>query len=116
MMLEQINLKSIPPGLSERINTLLEKAYYVYCIRDRYITDPRYIEVSINVLVNRDFLLKALEICRDYRGVGGDGDTTFFAVADREGWVVSGIQSLFHGFGSFITEPKYGITLNSRAS
>jgi len=116
MMLEQADLKSVSPDSSERINILLEKAYYAYCIRDQYISDPRYMEISSSDLVSRDFLFKALEMCRDHPSVGDDGDTTFFAVADREGWVVSAIQSLFHGFGSFITEPKYGITLNSRAS
>ncbi|MEM1703422.1 MAG: gamma-glutamyltransferase, partial [Zestosphaera sp.] len=44
------------------------------------------------------------------------GDTTYFAVVDSEGAIVSGIQSLFYPFGSKITEPTYGITLNSRAS
>jgi gamma-glutamyltranspeptidase/glutathione hydrolase len=45
-----------------------------------------------------------------------EGDTTYFSVADREGNVVSAIQSLFLSFGSGLIIPRYGIPLNSRAS
>jgi gamma-glutamyltranspeptidase/glutathione hydrolase len=42
------------------------------------------------------------------------GDT-YLATADRE-VVVSAIQSLYYPFSSGITEPKWGITFNNRAS
>jgi gamma-glutamyltranspeptidase/glutathione hydrolase len=40
---------------------------------------------------------------------------TYLATADRE-VVVSAIQSLYYPFSSGITEPKWGITFNNRAS
>ncbi len=48
--------------------------------------------------------------------MSGSGDTTYFVVVDKEGNIVSAIQSLYQHFGSLVTEPKYGITLNDRAS
>jgi len=44
------------------------------------------------------------------------GDTTFFTVVDSEGYMLLGIQSLFYPFGSGLTEPRYQVTLNARAS
>jgi gamma-glutamyltranspeptidase/glutathione hydrolase len=41
--------------------------------------------------------------------------TTYLVATDRE-VVVSAIQSLYYPFGSGITEPKWGITFNNRAS
>ena len=41
--------------------------------------------------------------------------TTYLAAADGE-VVVSVIQSLYHPFGSGVTEPRWGITFNNRAS
>jgi len=48
--------------------------------------------------------------------LGGEGDTTFFAVIDKDGTIVAAIQSLFYAFGSGLTEPEYQVPLNSRAS
>ncbi|MGC8772790.1 MAG: gamma-glutamyltransferase family protein [Conexivisphaera sp.] len=88
------------------------KAYArAYALRDRYVADPRFVEVPVEELLSGG------------KGEGGSmaeslgsGDTTNFVVADSGGMVVSGIQSLYHGFGSRVTEPSYGVTLNNRAS
>jgi gamma-glutamyltranspeptidase/glutathione hydrolase len=42
------------------------------------------------------------------------GDTTWFAVSDNEGRVVSAIQSIYHEFGSGLTLPKTGIVWQNR--
>jgi gamma-glutamyltranspeptidase/glutathione hydrolase len=41
--------------------------------------------------------------------------TTYLAAADKE-VVVSAIQPLYYPFGSSVTEPKWGVTFNNRAS
>jgi len=42
------------------------------------------------------------------------GDTVYFAVADRWGNMVSFVNSLFSGFGSDVTVPGYGFNLANR--
>jgi gamma-glutamyltranspeptidase/glutathione hydrolase len=43
-----------------------------------------------------------------------EGDTTGFVIADRDGNVVSVIQSLFGGFGSGVVPPGTGVVLHNR--
>ncbi|RLE63618.1 MAG: gamma-glutamyltransferase family protein [Thermoprotei archaeon] len=119
-LLEEEDLCRIAPLSSDRLKLFLAAARVAYRARDEYITDPRYMKIGVGELLSPEFIGKLREkfegILEANNTFKGDGDTTFFAVADKDGWIVAGIQSLFHGFGSYITEPTYGITLNSRAS
>ncbi|BBE42105.1 gamma-glutamyltransferase family protein [Conexivisphaera calida] len=89
---------------------MLEAYARAYSLRDRYVADPRFVEVPVEELLSG-----GVEGGSTARSTGG-GDTTNFVVADSGGMVVSGIQSLYHGFGSRVTEPSHQVTLNNRAS
>ena len=128
-ILEDVSLCKLDSLSSRRLATFLAAAKVAYKVRDEYVTDPRYMKVSIKQLLSDSFIDELRARFREVlagkgsvnygggsAGNSGGGDTTFFAVADREGWLVAGIQSLFYPFGSYVTEPTYGITLNSRAS
>ena len=104
----------------ERIRLLLEAAHIAYYIRDNYVTDPKHMETPVNRLLEREFLQEVWRKLQE-EGISGksyeaSGDTTFYAIAGRDEWVIAGIQSLFYPFGSYVTEPIFNITLNSRAS
>ncbi|MET1160087.1 MAG: gamma-glutamyltransferase family protein [Thermoprotei archaeon] len=115
MLLEEYELDRLEPHSSKRIEILLECARIAYSIRDTYVTDPRYMTVKPEDMLTREFIEKHRNTAsRPYSASGGD--TTFFAVADQEGYLVAGIQSLFYPFGSRVTEPRFNVTLNSRAS
>ena len=45
-----------------------------------------------------------------------DGDTVACVAADSEGWAVSVIQSVYHGFGAAILEPDTGIVAHDRGA
>ena len=45
-----------------------------------------------------------------------DGDTVYLCAADRDGNVVSLIQSLYAAFGSGVHVPGTGVTLHNRGS
>ncbi len=116
-LLEELNVKA-EPWSRGRIETYLGIYRVAYELRDSYVGDPRFVEVPITKLLDRDFLRSTYESAakRASGQLGGSGDTTYFVVVDGEGNVVSAIQSLYQHFGSLITEPRYGITLNNRAS
>jgi gamma-glutamyltranspeptidase/glutathione hydrolase len=50
-----------------------------------------------------------------HSGTAGDGDTIYLCAADRDGDVVSLIQSLYSGWGSGVLVPGTGVTLHNRA-
>ncbi len=103
------------PWSRRRIETYLSVYRVAYELRDKYVGDPRFIEVPISKLLDINFLTSEYS-ARSGRKLGGSGDTTYFVVVDRDGNIVSAIQSLYQHFGSLVTEPTYGITLNDRAS
>jgi len=118
MLLEEHDLRTVPPRSSKRIELFLDVARAAYWARDTYVTDPRFMKVRVDELLSRSFVEKLWSAAK-YRGASGrlgDGDTTFFAVADAEGNIVAGVQSLFYGFGSGLVEPRFQIPLNSRGS
>lgn len=114
-LLEDYDLSKIPPSSTERVKLHLEAYYAAYWARDNYVTDPRYMKVSVGELLSHKFIEEMKNSRRLPMPQQGDGDTTFFAVVDRDGMMIAGIQSLFHPFGSGVTEPFYQITLNNRA-
>ena len=91
-------------GMSE----ILDAYKRAYALRDKYVGDPRFVSVPIERMMKESASQRGTAI----KG----GDTTSFVVSDKSGTVVSGIQSLYHSFGSRVTHPEYMITLNNRAS
>ncbi len=113
-LLSDINVGGLGVLSYERIKTFFKYFKAAYLIRDRYVGDPRY--VSKDLLGDEVIkeLTAALDDVTPQRVRPAVGDTTYYVVCDGDGNVVSGIQSVFYAFGSGITEPKYGITLNCR--
>ena len=103
-------LSKAGPLSRERIETTMEAALTAYARRDEMLGDPRFGKVDFDEFMS----------VRPGSGIRqariGKGDTTAFSVADAEGNLVSGIQSLFHHFGSRVFVPECGIFLNNRGS
>ncbi|MCE4616020.1 MAG: gamma-glutamyltransferase family protein [Aeropyrum sp.] len=115
-MLEEEGVKG-EPFRRDRVLQLERMARVAYAVRDRYIGDPQYMSLTPEELASRDvFKRLAAELSNPNKPGGVEkGDTTFFAIADGEGGVVAGIQSLYYPWGSCVTEPRFQVTLNNRA-
>jgi gamma-glutamyltranspeptidase/glutathione hydrolase len=108
-ILKQIEGKEVPaPDSLERVMSVTEATKEALAAKDELIGDPRFVSFDLE-----SFL-------RSRSGPRGsavaEGDTTYFAVADGEGNILSCIQSLFHPFGSRIYLKDSGFLLNNRAS
>lgn len=87
---------------AERVKAHLELTKIAYKDRDSYVTDPRFAQVPINMLLSENYLtrlIKSLPVSDV--SAKQDGDTTFLIAADEEN-IVAVIQSLFYPFGSGI--------------
>jgi len=117
-LLEDFDFSRMDSKSVDRIRIFIEAAKIAYYVRDRFVGDPKFMAVTVDDLLSHEFIgdMKKMEIKDLNNSFSRDADTTFYAIADNEGWLLSCIQSIFHHFGSYITEPTYNITLNSRAS
>ncbi len=109
-LLSEEDLQNVGPFSRERIELTMEAAEAAYARRDRILGDPRFGRFDF-----REFMTVPHD-SEAYRGRVSGGDTTAFSIADSEGNLVSGIQSLFHHYGSRVFVPECGIMLNNRGS
>jgi gamma-glutamyltranspeptidase / glutathione hydrolase len=87
----------------------------------RYVTDPEFLDVPVSVLSSREYAASqrariSLEraIQEPAKGGSQDGDTVYICTADRDGNVVSLINSIFVPWGSGWTVGQTGILLQNR--
>lgn len=111
--LEHEKMTGMRPNSAKRISISLAAAQRAYVKRDELLGDTRFVKFELN-----DFL-SGPEIQKR----GGPSrvrikraDTTYFAISDKEGNLLSCIQSLFHHFGSRVYVREGGFFLNNRAS
>ncbi len=114
LMLDQESGFTPPPLSLERIEYYLNLFKVVYYIREKFLGDPRYLKVSMEKLMDLDYINS---LAKDIGVSTGsfDGDTTYFCVADDR-YLIGCIQSLFHPFGSRVVDPYYGVVFNNRGS
>jgi gamma-glutamyltranspeptidase/glutathione hydrolase len=107
----------------ERVHRLVEATKRAFHDGHRYITDPAFEKVP--PLNSREWARKrAADIGSDAsddvsflpRTHAEDADTVLVCVADREGNVVSYINSRFAGFGSGLVAGETGIALQNRGA
>ncbi len=112
----QDDLAGHNPGSSARIKAHLDAALKAYTLRDKYITDPDYMEIDPYSLISKEILDELDHVKPVLDASSGTGDTTFFITADGDGNIVAGIQSLYHPFGSKIMTRRFQFFLNNRAA
>ena len=85
----------------------------------RHLADPAFMKISTKELLQKfpetaanSILDKAMSPEQVDLSKGG---TVYLAAADRQGNMVSLIQSNYHGFGSGVVIPGWGIAMNNRA-
>jgi gamma-glutamyltranspeptidase len=103
-----------PPGSPEHIEALVRAKRVAFLDRDRYITDPKFLEPHIERLLHLDHARERLaEPTPADRGSGG-GDTVYLCAADAAGNACSAIQSIFYTFGSAFVAGDTGILMQNR--
>lgn len=122
-ILEGFDLAALGHHSADWIHLLVEAKKLAFADRLRYCGDPRQIDAPLAELISKQFAARRrqeidLGQAREPEGAAPEdlhGDTTYFAVADRDGNAVSFIHSLSAGFGSGLVAGDTGILLNNRA-
>ena len=122
-IIEGYDLKSLGYQTPEYLHILLEAKKLAFADRDRYISDPAFVDIPVERLLSKAYAARqrtriSLEHAATHVGSGPEreGDTMYLCVADLEGNVISLIQSLYNGFGSGVVGGDTGVLLQNRGS
>ncbi len=121
-ILEGMDLSAVKCDTPEFIHYLVEAKKLAYEHREQYITDPEFVPLNHEDILDKQYAMRLREMIRpgevraDERSRDTFRNTTGFVVADKAGNVVSAIQSLFSPFGSGCVVDDTGIILQNRGS
>ena len=118
-ILDRLQVGRVAPESADYVHLCVEAVKQAFGVRDRYVTDPAYMEVDGQALLAPERIdALAAAIDRDRAtpwGEGrGPGDTVWMGVIDGEGRAVSFIQSLYHEYGSGVVLGESGINWQNR--
>jgi gamma-glutamyltranspeptidase/glutathione hydrolase len=101
----------------------MEAMKLAYADLYRYDADPRFAKVPVKSLLSKEYARERARLmdpnkadCSVAPGTPSGSDTTYLTVVDRDGNIVSLIQSNYSGFGSGITVRGMGFVLQNRGA
>lgn len=103
----------------ETYHTQIEALKLAFADGRKYITDQNKMSIQVSELLSENYAKKRRGLIGERAaipkpGKPGVGGTVYLATADRDGNMVSYIQSNYMGFGSGIVVPGTGIALQNR--
>ncbi|HUK88335.1 MAG TPA: gamma-glutamyltransferase [Terriglobales bacterium] len=111
-----------PAGTVE-LHKKIEAMKLAYADLYRYNADPRFAKVPVAGLLSQDYAAQRAKLidpdkadCDPGAGVPPGSDTTYLSVVDRDGNIVSLIQSNYSSFGSGIVVAGMGFALQNRGA
>jgi gamma-glutamyltranspeptidase / glutathione hydrolase len=122
-LLEQSPIGSYGHNSTEALHTLIEARKLAYTDMAKYVCDPSFHEVPVSMLLSKAYAARRtreIDPARANPEVQAGrlspegGDTTYLSVVDRDGNIVSLIQSNFANFGSGLVAQGTGFALQSR--
>lgn len=120
-ILEGYDLKSMGFGSKEYIHTFTEAKKLAFEDRAKFYADMDFYKTPVEQLISEEYAAERRQLINPNRagrsypaGKLKDGDTIYMTVADKDGNMVSLIQSNFRGMGSGMTPPGLGFILQDR--
>jgi gamma-glutamyltranspeptidase/glutathione hydrolase len=120
-IMEQFKPDPAGPHSPGELHTRIEAMKLAYADVKAYDGDPRFSQIPVDQLLSKYFAVKRATLidpakanCTVAPGALGTSDTTYFTVVDREGNLLSVIQSNYNNFGSNVTVLGMGFALQDR--
>jgi len=122
-ILEGYDIRAMGFGSADYIHSFLEAKKLAFEDRARFYADPAFNEIPVKTLISKEYAAKRRRLIdpgrarRSYRPGNpaiDEGDTVYLATADRDGNMVSLIQSNYRGMGSGMVPGDLGFMLQDR--
>ncbi|HEY1658676.1 MAG TPA: gamma-glutamyltransferase [Candidatus Sulfotelmatobacter sp.] len=120
-IMEQSQPSPDGPTSAAELHKRIEAMKLAYADVKAYNGDPRFSDIPVSQLLSKDFAAKRARLidparanCNVAPGALSGSDTTYLSVIDREGNILSLIQSNYAAFGSGITVRGMGFALQDR--
>jgi len=122
-ILEAYDLKKLGFGSAGHVHAFVEAKKLVFEDRAKFYSDPAFNKLPTKELISKKYADKRRQLIdpelaakKFPAGQISAGDTIYLTTADSEGNMVSFIQSNYYGFGSGLTPPKLGFSLQNRGA
>lgn len=118
-ILDVLEVGKLDPASADYVHLCVEATKQAFAVRDRNITDPAYMKVDAQSLLEPERVRAlAAEIDRERAAPWGAGkgpaDTVWMGAIDGEGRAVTFIQSTYHEYGSGVVLKDSGIVWQNR--
>jgi gamma-glutamyltranspeptidase/glutathione hydrolase len=124
-ILEGYDLRSMGFGSARYLHTLIEAKKVAYEDRAKFYADPEFYNTPLDMLLSKEYAAERRKLIADDKAAStyppGDanletGDTIYMTVADKDGNMISLIQSNYGGLGSGMTPAELGFQLQNRGA
>jgi gamma-glutamyltranspeptidase len=133
-MIEGYDVAAWGDGTADYYHHMAEAVKVAFADREEWLTDPNFVNIPVQRLISQAYVderrrlihsERALNIAEVPAGIpyahpherrAPDSDTCYFCAADRDGMVVSLIQSIYHDFGSAVMGGDTGIIMQNRGA
>jgi gamma-glutamyltranspeptidase/glutathione hydrolase len=128
-LMEHFPLKEYGHDSVKSLHVMIEAKKLAYADMLTYVGDPRFSKIPVRQLISKRLSDDRVKLIQPDRVRGAltptaaesiakayGGDTIYMSAIDKEGNIVSLIQSNYSGFGSGVVPPKTGFMLQNRGA
>ena len=119
-IMEGYDVKEMGFGSPEYVHYFIEAKKLAFEDRAKYYADPDFNNLPVDQLISKEYADERRKLIKNNAARTYDagkleqGNTIYLTVADKDGNIVSLIQSNYRGMGSGMVPPKLGFMLQDR--
>lgn len=121
-LLEHFDIGSMQPNSAEHLHLFIEAKKLAFEDRAVYYADMDFAEVPLKELISKQYARQRVKLIDPKRAtehvepgrLKGSSDTTYLTTADKDGNMVSLIQSIYYPWGSGFVPDGMGFCLQNR--
>ena len=121
-LLEHFDIASMRPNSAEQLHLFIEAKKLAFEDRAVYYADMDFAEVPLKQLISKEYARERLKLIDPKRAaqkvsagrLRSSSDTVYLTAADKQGNMVSLIQSIYFGWGSRLVPDGLGFCLQNR--